>query len=1070
VSFSAVDDFLATKVVGKSRKGGAQVVVHTKLACISVFPLQRRLVKLAIMKATIALVLTAGTLFSAVPNLLTNPGFESGALSPWSAFSGGTMSVVGSGAYSGSVCARSTNRTSTSAGVRQSVMAVAPQGRVLVASAWVKTSSATPQTVVMRMQQTDARGTLISQFATAQIADTWVRIQGYIEYDVNGTLSLLNFFFNGPAAGVDLFVDEASLSVFDATAPENVLVNADLEAGVTSWSRHGPATVSVTASAASHTGGGALLVEGRTATWHGAEQSVLGKVEDGRLYYAAGWITTDSATAETVRLTAEVVDSSGSRFFGIAVGTASSATWTWLSGSFKMPTTSGLSDVRFFIEGPPSGVAMRVDDFYLAPLTGLRRAAVAFPALRLGAGGLGPNHFALNEKVRSAISAHFHLASPGNSLKFSNTEPADGVWTHAEANSVIELGLGRGGSSRGHAFVWHGGLPTWVSSGTFTPAQLQTILWDQIDTKGAYYRHRLPWWDVVNEAVSDSGGVLRSTLWHDAPGIGYAGGGDQYIRECFARARAADATTALYYNDYSIEEDTTKSDAVHALLSSLISSGVPVQGIGFQSHFQGATSGNRVRTNFQRFNDLNIDLHVSELDFRIPIDGNGLATTADLTTQGNDYFNYVGAVLGYSRLKVLQTWGIYDGSSWVPAAFPGYGQALLLDFNLDRKPAYWGVWNALAGQAEKLEVISNSSGDTTTIATNTGNQVSANATRRLQANAANDFMTLTFHVPFPGQWNVKLGVLKTNFSGIMQPAFAPPGSSTFTNAGGTRDNYNASNATSTYDLGTVTFNQAGDWRLRTLVTAKNGSSSDYDLLIDYIRLTPISCTPVVSALADQTIAVNGSTAARLFIAEDDTSQGSLLVTATSSNPALLPNSAITLTGSSPYYTIAATPAADQLGSSTITLNASDGTLTGSESFVLTVTGTAIQTWRMQNFGTTANASISADTADADGDGWTNAEEYTLGLTPTVTDGTALLTPGQGSGNISLTFIARTATGPGYAGLARYYDVETTTDLANHASWTTLSGYTNILATGQTITVTQPIGSQARFYRLKVQVQ
>jgi hypothetical protein len=224
------------------------------------------------------------------------------------------------------------------------------------------------------------------------------------------------------------------------------------------------------------------------------------------------------------------------------------------------------------------------------------------------------------------------------------------------------------------------------------------------------------------------------------------------------------------------------------------------------------------------------------------------------------------------------------------------------------------------------------------------------------------------------------------------------------------------------------------------------------------------------ALADQTIAVNGSTAARLFIAEDDTSQGSLLVTATSSNPALLPNSAITLTGSSPYYNIAATPAADQLGSSTITLNASDGTLTGSESFVLTVTGTAIQTWRMQNFGTTANASISADTADADGDGWTNAEEYTLGLTPTVTDGTALLTPGQGSGNISLTFIARTATGPGYAGLARYYDVETTTDLANHASWTTLSGYTNILATGQTITVTQPIGSQARFYRLKVQVQ
>jgi hypothetical protein len=317
---------------------------------------------------------------------------------------------------------------------------------------------------------------------------------------------------------------------------------------------------------------------------------------------------------------------------------------------------------------------------------------------------------------------------------------------------------------------------------------------------------------------------------------------------------------------------------------------------------------------------------------------------------------------------------------------------------------------------------------------------------------------------------VKLGVLRTNGSGIMQPAFAPPGSSTFTNAGGTRDNYNASNATSAYDLGVMTFNQAGDWRLRTLVTGKNSSSSDFDLLIDYIRITPIACSPVIGSLGDQSIALNTTAPSRLVIAEDDTAEGSLTLTASSSNTTLLPSSDITVSGSAPYFTLAVAPAADQIGSSIITLVADDGALSTSETYMLTITGTPLQTWRQQHFATAANSGNAADTFDPDSDGWTNAQEYTLGLTPTSNDGASLITTSQTSGIISLTFTAKQATGAGYSGLTRRYDVETTTDLANSASWIALPGYTNILATGQIVTVTQPIGPQPRFYRLKVRVE
>ena len=103
------------------------------------------------------------------------------------------------------------------------------------------------------------------------------------------------------------------------------------------------------------------------------------------MYYGAGWVTTDSATAAAVRLTMEVIDSSGSRFFAVASDTATSATWTWLSGYVTLPATGGLTNVKFFVEGPPSGVSMRVNDCYFAPVTGLRRAAAAYPAPHLAA-------------------------------------------------------------------------------------------------------------------------------------------------------------------------------------------------------------------------------------------------------------------------------------------------------------------------------------------------------------------------------------------------------------------------------------------------------------------------------------------------------------------------------------------------------------------------------------------------------------------------------------------------------------------------------------------------------------
>jgi hypothetical protein len=100
----------------------------------------------------------------------------------------------------------------------------------------------------------------------------------------------------------------------------------------------------------------------------------------------------------------------------------------------------------------------------------------------------------------------------------------------------------------------------------------------------------------------------------------------------------------------------------------------------------------------------------------------------------------------------------------------------------------------------------------------------------------------------------------------------------------------------------------------------------------------VNDTPTVSDVADQTIDEDTATGLLAFSVGDvETDPADLLVTASSSNQALVPNGNLVVGGSGANRTLIATPLPDQFGSTTITLSASDGDLTGTDTFVLTVT-------------------------------------------------------------------------------------------------------------------------------------
>lgn len=101
---------------------------------------------------------------------------------------------------------------------------------------------------------------------------------------------------------------------------------------------------------------------------------------------------------------------------------------------------------------------------------------------------------------------------------------------------------------------------------------------------------------------------------------------------------------------------------------------------------------------------------------------------------------------------------------------------------------------------------------------------------------------------------------------------------------------------------------------------------------------PINTAPKITDIANQSIQSGGNTGPLSFMVSDtETSATALTVTATSSNPTLVPAAGITLGGSGALRTVSVSPAAGQSGTATITLTVTDaGGLTATDTFTLTV--------------------------------------------------------------------------------------------------------------------------------------
>jgi endo-1,4-beta-xylanase len=327
----------------------------------------------------------------------------------------------------------------------------------------------------------------------------------------------------------------------------------------------------------------------------------------------------------------------------------------------------------------------------LATLVAIASPAAAAGTLKEAAAAQGrvfgtaaaQNHLGESAYV-TTLNREFNQLTPENEMKWQTVEPARGSFNYGLADQLVSHARSQGMTVRGHTLVWHSQLAGWVE-GISSPTELSSAMQNHISNVAGHFRGQVAYWDVVNEAFEENG-TRRQSVFQRVLGNGY-------IEEAFRAARAADPNAKLCYNDFNTDGQNAKSNAVFAMVQDFRSRGVPIDCVGFQAHLIVGQVPGDLQANLQRFANLGVDVHITELDIRMPTP----PSAASLTTQANDYRSVVSACLAVSRCNVMTVWGVTDRYSWIPDVFPGQGAALLFDDNYQKKPAYDATLTALGG-------------------------------------------------------------------------------------------------------------------------------------------------------------------------------------------------------------------------------------------------------------------------------------------------------------------------------------------------------------------------------------
>jgi endo-1,4-beta-xylanase len=522
-----------------------------------------------------------------------------------------------------------------------------------------------------------------------------------------------------------VFAVSASMA-FSADAPKGTLISSsDFEDGtLQGWGPRGTEKVQVT-QAVAHSGKSSLMVSNRTTTWQGPIHILDAKLAAGGTYVVKGFIRYDEGPAMAnfmVSVEKSFKDTSLSHAYTNVKGFGGKkGEWIPVEVEIAIPADISTFDkVWFYFELPyktddkviaDDKISFALDDVSVALLgaSAAMKPQENIPNLRDSVSTWFPLGAAVDpEMVDRAspdfrlITKHFDSLTPGNTMKADTIQAKEGQFSFAQAEKIVELAELTGMLVHGHTLVWHNQTPAWFFQDPSDPSKpaskalLLKRLENHIKTTVGHFKGQIDSWDVVNEPISDSKAGLRG---EDEGSKWYGIIGPEYIEKAFIWAHEADPEATLVINDYSLESNATKRNAMAALVKSLLAKRVPIDAVGIQMHINSdSPTAEQVKQTIDTFAALGVKVQVTEMDVSVYAwqEQKKTITEAMFLKQARQYaemFKVFKEEAEKKRLTRVTLWGVDDGHSWLnDFPIPGRGDApLLFDANYQAKPAFWAI-------------------------------------------------------------------------------------------------------------------------------------------------------------------------------------------------------------------------------------------------------------------------------------------------------------------------------------------------------------------------------------------
>jgi endo-1,4-beta-xylanase len=312
------------------------------------------------------------------------------------------------------------------------------------------------------------------------------------------------------------------------------------------------------------------------------------------------------------------------------------------------------------------------------------------------------NAYSTDQTYSKIVKQDFNTIVAENEMKPDALQATRGQFNFSRADEMVKFAKANNMKMRGHTLVWHSQAPGWLQN--LKGQELMTAMKDHITGVLTHFKadnKTVVEWDVVNEAFHNDAtkGELRKSFWSN-------NFGEDFIDSAFVYAHRADPDVLLFYNDYNTTNVNTKSTAIYEKCKKMLANGIPIHGIGFQSHqtleeYTPAFIAS-VKENFDRFSKLGLKIAITELDIRIklPSDQNALKKQADY------YREFMEAALANPACRTFMIWGFTDAHSWVPGTFSGTGEALIYDSKYQAKPAYTSLLATLKAYNPSSIIVS----------------------------------------------------------------------------------------------------------------------------------------------------------------------------------------------------------------------------------------------------------------------------------------------------------------------------------------------------------------------------